>query len=79
DAQNEQLSNLHVDLLLVEIDLARACNLRGNVLGFVNRAVNQVFEQTGLDALRQAVRDGKLDHVVLLVAEGDEVVVDARL
>ncbi len=39
----------------------------------------EVFEEGGLDALGQGVRDGEFGHVVLLLAEADEVVVDARL
>ena len=39
----------------------------------------EVFEEGGLDALGEGVRDGEFGHVILLLAQGDEVVVDARL
>ena len=79
DAQHEQLPDLLMDLATgqrdgsCEGDLLRQ-GLRGRDVGR-----QAVLEQGRLDGLGERVRDGQLGHVVALLAQGDEVVVDARL
>jgi hypothetical protein len=43
DAEDEQLADLHVDLLPGQVDLARRCDLGGNSLGRFNGVVDDVF------------------------------------
>ena len=79
DAQDEQLTDLLMDLPPAERNGSRQGDLLGQALGGGDGGAQEVLEQGGLDALGQGVRDGQLGHVVLLLPQRDEVVVDARL
>ena len=79
DAQDEELANLLMDLPAAESDGAGEGNLGGERGGEGDCSCEEVFEEGSLDALGQGVGDGEFGHVVLLFAEGDEVVVDSRL
>ena len=79
DAQDEQLPDLLGDLGAAESDAARQGQLLGQRVRAGDGGAEQVLEEAGLDALAQGVADGELGHVVLLLAQRDEVVVDARL
>lgn len=79
DAQDEELPDLLVDLRPAEGDAARHGQLLGQRVRARDGGAEQVLEEAGLDALAQRVADGEFGHVVLLLAQGDEVVVDARL
>lgn len=48
DTQYEELSNLHIDLLSTEVDLARQRNLRGNVLARFDGRSNKLFKERRL-------------------------------
>lgn len=77
--QNEQLTNLLRNLLPTQRDPARQRQLLRQRVGRRDGGAEQILEEARLDALGQRVADGQLGHVVLLLAQGDEVVVDARL
>lgn len=79
DAQDEELPDLHRDLASCQRDGAGEGELRGEGVREGDGGAEEVFEEGGLDALGQGVRDGEFGHVVLLLAQADEVVVDARL
>lgn len=75
DAQDKKLADLLVDLPTAEGDGAGQGDLGGERGGEGDCGREEVFEEGGLDALGQGVGDGEFGHVVLLLAEGDEVVV----
>ena len=79
DAQDEELADLLVDLPAVQSDGAGQGDFGGEGGGEGDGGREEVFEQGRLDALGQSVGDGEFGHVVLLFAEGDEVVVDPGL
>lgn len=45
DPQNEELSNLHVDLFAVQSHFTRQGNLSGNILGGVDGGSNEFFKK----------------------------------
>ena len=77
--QDEQLSNLHGDLSSREGYRASERELSGERVREGDGCGEEIFEEGGLDGLGQRMRDGELGHVIFLVAQADEVVVDARL
>ena len=79
DAQDEELSDLLMDFPAAEGDGAGQGDLGGERGGEGDGGCEEVFEEGGLDALGEGVGDGQFGHVVPLLAEGDEVVVDSSL
>lgn len=79
DPQDEELADLLVDLRPRKCDPARHRELLRKGMRAVDRRAQQIFKQTRLDALAQGMADGQFGHVILLLAQADEVVVDARL
>ena len=79
DAEDEELADLLVDLPAAQGDGAGQSDLGGERRGEGDCGGEEVFEEGRLDALGKGVGDGEFGHVVLLLAEGDEVVVDPGL
>lgn len=79
DAEHKQLTDLLRDFRPAERDAARERELLRQRPRQRNGRAQPVLKEAGLDALAQRVADGEFGHVVLLLAQGDEVVVDARL
>ena len=75
DPEDEKLADLLVDLPAAESDGTGQGDLGGERGRQRDCGREKVFEEGGLDALRQSVGDGEFGHVVLLLAEGDEVIV----
>jgi hypothetical protein len=79
NSQNEQLPDLHIQLPPTEIDRPRLRDQGRQRRRILDGGGDEVLKQAGLDRLGERVADGQLDHVVLGLAQADEVVVDARL
>lgn len=79
DAEDEELTDLLRDLGFTERDATRQRQLRGQGMRRGDGGGQEVLEEGGFDALAQGVRDGEFEHVVLLLSQTDEIVVDARL
>ena len=79
DPQDKQLPDLLMYLLARERHFPRDGNFLRKMLRGCDSRSEQLFKEGRLDRLGQCVRDGEFGHVILLIAEGDEVVVDAGL
>ena len=79
DAEDEKLADLLVDLPAAESDGAGQGDLGGERGCECDCGREKVFEEGGFYALCQGVGNGEFGHVVLLLAEGDEVVVYSGL
>ena len=77
--QDEELPDLLVDLSAIQTNGACEGDLSGKGGCQCDGCGEEVFEEGGLDALCEGMGDGEFCHVILLFAEGDEVVVDPRL
>lgn len=79
DAEDEELTDLLRDLRSTECDTTRQRQLRGQRMRRGDGGGQVLFEEGGFDALTQGMGDGEFGHVVLLLPQADEIVVDARL
>lgn len=79
DPEDEELADLLMDLASRQGDGTGEGDLLRQGLRGCDVGGQAVLEQGCLDALGQSVRDGQLGHVIPLLAQGDEVVVDAGL
>ena len=75
DPEDEELADLLMDLPATESDRACQGDLGGERRCECDCGREKVFEEGGLYALCKGMGNGEFGHVVLLLAEGDEVVV----